>query len=178
MSSQAERASAPPVPAAALTGVAAVALTIIVSCELMLMLDGTIINVALPEIRTGLGYTPSGLSWVSNAFLLAYGGLMLLGGRVGDIIGRRRTFLVGIAVFTAASLAGGLADGPGWLTAARAAQGLGAALAAPSTLALLVTNFQGPLQAKALSVYSSVTASAMTLGLILGGVITSALSWR
>ncbi|MCD0449320.1 MFS transporter [Actinocorallia sp. API 0066] len=176
MSSQAERATSPPVQA--LTGVAGVALAIIVSCELMLMLDGTIMNVALPEIRAGLGYTPSGLSWVSTAFLLAYGGLMLLGGRIGDIVGRRRTFLVGIAVFTAASLAGGLAEGPGWLTAARAAQGLGAALAAPSTLALLVTNFRGPLQARALSVYSSVTASAMTLGLVLGGVITSALSWR
>lgn len=178
MSSQAESATAAPAPEAKLAGVAAVALTIIVSCELMLMLDGTIMNVALPEIRTGLGYTPSGLSWVSNAFLLAYGGLILLGGRAGDIIGRRLTFLIGIAIFTAASLAGGLADGPEWLTTARALQGLGAALAAPSTMALLVTNFQGQLQVKALSIYSSVTASAMTLGLILGGVITSTLSWR
>ncbi|WP_084265672.1 MFS transporter [Actinomadura macra] len=178
MSSSIESATVAPARPAKLTGAAALALTIIVSCELMVMLDGTIMNVALPEIRGGLGFTPSGLSWVSTAFLLAYGGLMLLGGRAGDIVGRRRVFLTGIVIFTAASLAGGLATGPTWLITARAVQGLGAALAAPSTMALLITNFQGALQAKALSIYSSVTASAMTLGLVLGGIITSTLSWR
>ncbi|WP_433345095.1 MFS transporter [Microtetraspora malaysiensis] len=161
-----------------LTGVAAITLAVIASCELVLMLDATIMNVALPEIRGGLGFTPAGLSWVTNAFLLAYAGLMLLGGRAGDILGHRRVFLTGMVLFTAASLLGGLAPSPEVLIIARAAQGLGAALAAPSTLALLTTNFQGGLQAKALGVYSSVTASAMTLGLILGGVITTALSWR
>ncbi|WP_328808633.1 MFS transporter [Nonomuraea montanisoli] len=150
----------------------------IVSCELVLMLDATIMNVALPQIRGGLGFTPAGLSWVTNAFLLAYAGLMLLGGRAGDLLGHRRVFLAGMVLFTAASLLGGLAPSPEVLIVARAAQGLGAALAAPSTLALLTTNFRGGLQAKALGVYSSVTASAMTLGLVLGGVITTALSWR
>ncbi|WP_051467029.1 MFS transporter [Actinomadura oligospora] len=157
---------------------ATLTLAVIVSCELMLMLDGTITNVALPEIRDGLGLSPGDLAWVSNAFLLSYGGLMLLGGRAGDVLGRRRVFTGGMALFTAASLLGGLAQDPAWLIAARAAQGVGAALAAPSTLALLTTNFDGPARTRALSVYSSVTASAMTLGLVLGGVITSTLSWR
>ncbi|WP_433540472.1 MFS transporter [Streptosporangium sandarakinum] len=161
-----------------LTGAAAMTLGVIVSCELVLMLDATIMNVALPQIRGGLGFTPAGLSWVTNAFLLTYAGLMLLGGRAGDILGHRRVFLAGMVLFTAASLLGGLAPSPEVLIAARAAQGLGAALAAPSTLALLTTNFRGEQQVKALGVYSSVTASAMTLGLILGGVITTALSWR
>ncbi|TDC90961.1 MFS transporter [Nonomuraea deserti] len=133
-----------------LTGVAAITLAVIVSCELVLMLDATIMNVALPEIRGGLGFTPAGLSWVTNAFLLAYAGLMLLGGRAGDILGHRRVFLAGMMLFTAASLLGGLAPNPEVLIVARAAQGLGAALAAPSTLALLTTNFRGGLQAKAL----------------------------
>ncbi|SDG94641.1 drug resistance transporter, EmrB/QacA subfamily [Sinosporangium album] len=154
------------------------ALAIIVSCEMVLMLDGTIMNVALPEIREGLGFTPAGLSWVTNAFLLAFGGLLLLGGRAGDILGRRKVFLAGMALFTLASLIGGLSTTAEWLIAARVLQGVGAALAGPSTLALLITNFQGALQAKALAVYSSVTAAAMTLGLILGGVITTLLSWH
>lgn len=153
-------------------------LAIIVSCELMLMLDGTIMNVALPMIGDGLGFTPAGLSWVTNSFLLAFGGLLLLGGRAGDILGRRKVFLIGITLFTVASLFGGLAQTPWQLVATRALQGVGAALAGPSTLALLTTNFDGERQAKALSVYSSVTASAMTLGLILGGVITTLVSWR
>ncbi|MEV4253785.1 MFS transporter, partial [Spirillospora sp. NPDC049652] len=157
---------------------ATLTLAVIVSCELMLMLDGTITNVALPEIRDGLGLSPGGLAWVSNAFLLAYGGLMLLGGRAGDVLGRRRVFVWGTALFTLASLLGGLAQTGSWLIAARAAQGVGAALAAPSTLALLTTAFDGPARTRAMSVYSSVTASAMTLGLVLGGIITSALSWR
>ncbi|GGO66131.1 MFS transporter [Nonomuraea cavernae] len=188
MSSPPERSpAAAPAPAtdaapraadAKLTGFGVMTLAVIVSCELILMLDATIMNVALPEIRGGLGFTPVGLSWVTNAFLLAYGGLMLLGGRAGDILGHRKVFLIGMALFTAASLLGGLAPTPEVLIVARAVQGLGAALAAPSTLALLTTNFQGSLQAKALGVYSSVTASAMTFGLVLGGVITTALSWR
>lgn len=162
-------------PAARATGLT---LAIIVSCELMLMLDSTIMNVALPVIGEGLAFTPAGLSWVANSFLLAFGGLLLLGGRTGDILGRRRVFLIGITVFTVSSLLAGLAQDPVQLIATRALQGAGAALAGPSTLALLTTNFQGERQAKALGVYSSVTASAMTLGLILGGVITTLVSWR
>lgn len=157
---------------------AALALTVIVSCEMMLMLDGTIMNTALPVIKQSLGFTPAGLSWVANGFLLAFGGLLLLGGRAGDILGRRRVFVIGIAIFTVASLLGGLATAPWWLITMRVVQGVGAALAGPSTLALLTTNFQGEAQAKAFGVYSAVTASAMTLGLILGGIITTLLSWH
>ncbi|MFG2049803.1 MFS transporter [Micromonospora sp. NPDC048935] len=157
---------------------AALTLTILVSCEVMLMLDGTVINVALPVIRDGLGFSTAGLSWVVNAFLLAFGGMLLLGGRAGDILGRRRVFLAGIALFTAASLLGGLAQNAEWLVAMRALQGVGAALAGPSTLALLVISFQGDAQTRALGIYSSMTASAMTLGLILGGVIVTLASWR
>lgn len=156
----------------------AVTLAVLVGCELMLMLDGTVLNIALPAIREGLGFSPAGLSWVPNAFLLAFGGLLLLGGRAGDILGRRRVFVVGTVVFTAASLLGGLARSQEWLIAARVAQGLGAALAGPSTLALIITRFQGAAQTRALAIYSSVTAAAMTLGLVLGGLITTTLSWR
>lgn len=159
-------------------GATSLTLAIIVSCEMMLMLDSTIMNVALPMIGEGLGFTPAGLSWVTNSFLLAFGGLLLLGGRAGDILGRRKVFLIGIALFTVASLLAGLAQTPWQLVVTRALQGAGAALAGPSTLALLTTNFEGERQAKALGVYSSVTASAMTLGLILGGIITTAVSWR
>ncbi|MFI6236626.1 MFS transporter [Micromonospora sp. NPDC050784] len=157
---------------------AALTLTTLVSCEVMLMLDGTVINVALPVIRNDLGFSTAGLSWVVNAFLLAFGGMLLLGGRAGDILGRRRIFLAGIALFTVGSLLGGTAQTEEWLVAMRALQGVGAALAGPSTLALLVVSFQGAAQTKALGIYSSMTASAMTLGLILGGVIVTLASWR
>ncbi|KAA5827183.1 MFS transporter [Saccharopolyspora hirsuta] len=155
------------------------ALTLIVSCELMLMLDTTILNVALPSIKTGLGFSEAGLAWVVNAFALAFGGLLLLGGRAGDIMGRRSAFMVGTAVFTAASLLGGVAQSAEWLIAARVLQGVGAALAGPSTLALLVTHFEeGPRRNRALGVYSTVTGSGMALGLLLGGVLTASASWR
>ncbi|MEV6925026.1 MFS transporter [Dactylosporangium sp. NPDC051485] len=167
-----------PEPAPAGGRATALTLTILVSCELMLMLDGTIINVALPVIRDGLGFSTAGLSWVVNAFLLAFGGLLLLGGRAGDILGRRRVFVAGIALFTVGSLLGGLAQTGEWLVAMRALQGIGAAAAGPSTLALLITNFQGPAQTRALGIYSSMTASAMTLGLILGGILVTVTSWR
>ncbi|MER7007664.1 MFS transporter [Dactylosporangium sp. NPDC000555] len=156
----------------------ALTLMVLVGCELMLMLDSTILNVALPAIREGLGFSASGLAWVPNAFLLAFGGLLLLGGRAGDILGRRRIFVIGIVVFTIASLLGGLAPNAEWLIVMRAVQGVGAALAGPGTLALIITNFQGTAQTRALGIYSSVTAAAMTLGLVLGGLITTTLSWR
>ncbi|CAM4266290.1 MFS transporter [Nocardiopsis rhodophaea] len=155
------------------------ALVVIVGVELMLMLDMTIMNIALPDIREGLGFTPTGLAWVVNAFALTFGGLLLLGGRAGDILGRRRVFVVGVLIFTAASLIGGLAVSAEMLIAARALQGVGAALAGPSTLALLMTHFEeGPPRNSALAVYSTVTGSAMALGLLLGGVITFLASWR
>lgn len=157
----------------------AVALTLIVSCEFMLQLDTTIMNVALPTIRDELGFGRTGLSWVINAFLLAFGGLLLLGGRAGDILGHRRVFLAGTALFTFASVLGGLAPTAGTLVAARALQGIGAALAAPTGIALLATGFrEGAQRARAFAVYSTVAGSGLALGLVLGGVLTAGLSWR
>src|SRR5690242_15541331 len=120
-------------------------LAVILGSYLMIVLDVSIVINALPKIHHALGFSATGLSWVQNAYTLTFGGLLLLGARAGDILGRRRMFVVGIGVFTAASLAAGLAESATWLLAARAAQGLGAAIAAPSTLALLTTSFpEGP----------------------------------
>ncbi|GAA1462515.1 MFS transporter [Nocardiopsis exhalans] len=154
-------------------------LAVIVGVEMILMLDMTVLNIALPSIREDLGFTPTGLAWVVNAFALTFGGLLLLGGRAGDILGRRRVFVAGVLIFTFASLLGGLAVSAEMLIAARALQGVGAALAGPSTLALLMTHFEeGPPRNRALAVYSAVTGSAMALGLLVGGVITFLVSWR
>lgn len=176
MSVSTETTLAPARPIAARPGVA---LALILTCQLMLMLDATVMNVALPRIRGDLGFTPAGLSWVMNAYTLVFGGLLLLGGRLGDMFGRRRMFLTGIAVFTAASLAGGLADSAGLLIAARIVQGAGAALAGPSTIALITSTITQP-QAKvrALSLFSAMSSSGFAIGLILGGFLTEWLTWR
>ena len=129
-------ASGPPEDLPPNAGRAAAGIAIVLVAQLMLILDATVVNVALPHIDRALDFGPAGLSWVLNAYTLAFGGLLLLGGRLGDVFGRRRTFEIGLAVFTVASLAGGLAQGPAWLVAARGLQGLGAALAAPGVLAL------------------------------------------
>jgi EmrB/QacA subfamily drug resistance transporter len=147
--------------------------------QLMLILDLTVVNVALPHINTALDFGTAGLSWVLNGYTLAFGGLLLLGGRLGDVFGRRRTFEIGVAVFTLGSLAGGLAQSAGWLIAARSAQGVGAALASPGVLALLTTS--APTQAarnRALALFGAVTSGGMSLGLLLGGAVTDAGSWR
>jgi EmrB/QacA subfamily drug resistance transporter len=155
------------------------ALALIVTCQLMLMLDATVMNVALPRVRADLGFTPAGLSWVMNAYTLVFGGLLLLGGRLGDLFGRRRVFLVGIAVFTAASLAGGFADSAGLLVAARILQGLGAAAAGPNMLALVTSTFtEQKARVRALSLFSAMASSGFAIGLLLGGVLTEWLSWR
>lgn len=157
----------------------AVALAVIVSCEFMIMLDATIVNVALPSIQASLNFSGTGLSWVVNAFLLAFGGLLLLGGRAADILGRRRVFVGGTALFGLASLLGGFATTGGGFVAARAAQGVGAALAGPSGLALLITHFdEGPARNRAFALYSNVSGSGLAVGLVLGGVLSTALSWR
>ncbi|WP_225836336.1 MFS transporter [Streptomyces sp. NK08204] len=154
-------------------------LLVIVTAYLMVGLDSTVVNVALPDIQHGLHFSPTGLSWVLNAYTLSFGGLLLLGGRVGDIAGRRRTLTVGVLLFALSSLLGGLATEGGWLLAARALQGLGAALIAPSTLALITTNFpEGPRRHHALSVYSSMAGIGGSVGLALGGMLTSWASWR
>src|SRR5664279_2093307 len=131
-------------------------LAVILVCQLMVVLDATIVNVALPKIQNALGFSTASLSWVINAYTLTFGGLLLLGARAGDILGRRRTFLAGIAVFTLASLVGGFATSGGFLLAARAGQGIGGALAAPSALALLTTMFaEGRERLRALGLYTA-----------------------
>jgi EmrB/QacA subfamily drug resistance transporter len=155
-----------------------ITLAVIVTCQLMVGLDSTIVTIALPNIRTELHFSDTSLAWVQNAYMLAFGGLLLLGARAGDILGRRRVFVTGIAVFTVASLLCGLATSPAWLLTARAAQGVGAAIAAPSTMALLITNFpEGDRRNRALAVYSAVSGAGGSLGLVLGGVLTSWASW-
>lgn len=143
----------------------------------MIGLDTSVVTIALPQIRDGLGLSTGGLAWIQNSYMLAFGGLLLLGGRAGDVFGRRRTFTAGIGLFTAASLAGGLATEGWWLLAARVAQGVSAAIAAPSAMALIATNFQGGARVRALSVFSAVTGAGAALGMLAGGVLTEA-SWR
>jgi EmrB/QacA subfamily drug resistance transporter len=154
-------------------------LAIILASYLMIVLDISIVITALPKIHHALGFSSTGLSWVQNAYTLAFGGLLLLGARAGDILGRRRMFVAGIALFTAASLAGGLAQSAAWLLTARALQGVGAAIAAPSTLALLTTSFpEGPARTRAVAYYGAVAGGGGSVGLVLGGVLTDWLSWR
>jgi EmrB/QacA subfamily drug resistance transporter len=154
-------------------------LAIILTGYLLVLLDVSILMAALPSIRADLGFSAAGLSWAQNAYTLAFGGLLLLGARIGDLAGRRRTFTAGIALFTAASLAVGLSQSPAWMIAARAAQGIGAALLAPSTLALLSTSFaEGPARTRAMAAYGALAGIGTSVGLILGGVLTDTLSWR
>jgi len=154
-------------------------LAVILGCYLMVVLDVSIIITALPQIHRTLDFSSSSLSWVQNAYALTFGGLLLLGARAGDILGRRQTFMAGIGLFTAASLAGGLAQSAAWLITARAAQGIGAAIAAPSTLALLTVIFrEGRERTRALSLYSVIAGAGGSVGLVLGGVLTDSVSWR
>jgi MFS family permease len=154
-------------------------LTVILIGYLLVLIDVSIVMVALPHIRDSLGFSATALSWVQNASTLAFGGMLLLGARVGDLLGRRRTFIAGIGLFTAASLAVGLAQSPAWLIAARAVQGIGAATLAPSTLALLSTSFPaGTDRARAMAAYGSLGGIGVTIGLLLGGIFTDWLSWR
>ena len=154
-------------------------LLVILTCQLMVVLDATIVNVALPDIQSALHFSRADLSWVLNAYTLTFGGLLLLGARAGDLLGRRRTFLAGIAIFTLASLVGGFATSGGFLLAARAAQGVGGALAAPSALALLTTMFaEGRERMRALGLYTAVSIGGSAVGLVLGGMLTEWVSWR
>ena len=149
------------------------------SAQLMIILDMTVVNIALPHIQSGLHFSATSLSWVANGYTLTSGGLLLLGGRAGDILGRRRLFVAGIALFTLASLAGGFATSAGMLLAARAVQGVGGAMASPAVLALIIGSFpEGRERTKALAIYMGVVTGGSSLGLVLGGVITEWLSWR
>jgi len=154
-------------------------LGLVMLAQLMLVLDATVVNVALPRIATDLHFSPAQLSWVLNAYALAFGGLLLLGGRVGDVLGRRRIFLAGVAVFTLFSLLGGLATDPLFLVVARAFQGVGAAFAAPSVLALITTSARDDkARNRALAMFSAISSMGGALGLILGGILTSTADWR
>ena len=156
-----------------------VLLAVILTAQLMVVLDATIVNVALPHIQRSLGFSTSGLSWVINAYILTFGGFLLLGARAGDLFGRRRVFLFGIAIFAISSLLGGLAVS-GWaLLAARAVQGTGAALAAPCALSLLTTAFpEGQQRVRAIGMYTTVSAAGGAIGLVAGGLLTELVSWR
>jgi EmrB/QacA subfamily drug resistance transporter len=165
----------PPSGAHSSTGV----LVVVLLSYLMIVLDISIVITALPKMQVGLGFSATGLSWVQNTYTLAFGGLLLLGARAGDILGRRRMFVVGLAVFTAASLVIGLAPSAAWLLAARVVQGVGAAILAPSTLALLTAGFpEGPERTRAVAYYGAVAGVGASLGLVLGGVLASWISWR
>src|SRR6266536_2721777 len=156
-----------------------VALAIVLCAQLMIILDLTVVNIALPSIAHGLHFSAPSLSWVLIAYTLTFGGLLLLGGRAGDILDRRRVFMAGIALFTAASLAGGLANSAGWLLAARAVQGAGGAIASPAVLALITASFaEGRERTRALGLYTAVAMGGASLGLVLGGIITEWASWR
>ncbi|MFD0371696.1 MFS transporter [Streptomyces sp. NPDC059071] len=151
----------------------------VLTLQTMLVLDVNVVNIALPDLKAALDFTPTGLSWVLSSYLLPFGGLLLLGGRAGDVLGHRRGLLVGVTVFTAASLLGGLSGSAATLLAARALQGVGAALAAPSVLALIATHFTDEkARAKALGMYSAVSGSGAAIGLVGGGLLTDWLSWR
>jgi len=156
-----------------------IALYVLCAGVLMIVLDVTIVNVALPTIQDDLGFSASSLAWVVNAYLIAFGGLLLLAGRLGDLIGRRTIFLAGLAVFTGASLLCGLAQSEGMLVAARFVQGIGGAMTSAVVLGLIVTMFPEPRdQAKAIGVYAFVASAGGAVGLLLGGVLTQAISWH
>src|SRR5436309_3761208 len=147
--------------------------------DLMIVLDTTIVNVALPSIKDDLGFSQTSLAWVVNAYLLTFGGFLLLGGRLGDLFGHRRLFLGGIALFTVASLACGLSTTQGLLVGARAVQGLGGAVVSAVALSLMMTLFTEPAdRAKAMGVFGFVASGGGSIGVLLGGVITDVLDWH
>src|SRR4051794_17196391 len=154
-------------------------LGIILATYLMIVLDASVVITALPKIHDGLHFSAADLSWVQSAYALTFGGFLLLGARAGDVLGRRTMFVLGIGIFTYASFMAGLAQSPAELLAARALQGLGGAVAAPSTLALLTTTFpEGAERTRALAAYSAVAGAGGSVGLVLGGLLTDVISWR
>jgi len=155
------------------------ALVVIASAQLMVVLDATIVNVALPHVQQALHFSGSGLEWVVNAYAVTFGGLLLLGGRAGDLLGRRRVFTAGLVLFSAASFLGGFATSQWWLLTARAIQGAGGAVIAPTALSLIMTNFrEGEARNRAMGVYSAMAGGGGAVGMLLGGLLTSYASWR
>ncbi|MEV4038649.1 MFS transporter [Streptomyces umbrinus] len=156
-----------------------IALLVIASCQLMVVLDITIVNIALPHIQSSLGFSTENLSWVINAYTLTFGGLLLLGGRLGDILGRRRVFMFGVLLFVLASLLGGLSQESWQLLAARSLQGVGGAIASPTALSLITTTFEeGPERNRAFGVFAAVSAGGSAIGLLAGGLLVEWLDWR
>ncbi|MEU1709178.1 MFS transporter [Streptomyces sp. NPDC005706] len=179
MSSAVQTGASPGTKAAGFSRRPVLALLVIAAAELMVVLDATIVNIALPSIQSGLDMSDSGLAWVVNAYAVTFGGLMLLGGRAGDLFGRRRVFRLGIVTFVLASVLGGLAPNAALLISARVLQGLGAAVAAPTALALIATNFpEGKPRNRAMGTYAAMAGVGSVLGLILGGLLTEYLDWR
>ena len=171
--------AAPAVPAAAAPRRLGLALAVIATAQLMVVLDLTIVTVALPHIQAALHFSGTNLEWVVNAYAVAFGGLLLLGGRSGDLLGRRRILIAGLVVFVLASLLGGLATDQAWLIAARAVQGVGAAMAAPTALSLIAVTFpEGPPRNRAMAVYSATAILGIVAGLLAGGLLVTYLSWR
>jgi EmrB/QacA subfamily drug resistance transporter len=155
-----------------------VVLVLICFAQFMVILDATIVNVALPSIQKDLNLTEGSLQWIVNAYTLVFGGFLLLGGRAGDLLGRKRLFLIGLVIFTGASLLDGLANSEGLLIGARSLQGLGAALISPAALSIIATTFkEGSDRAKALGVWAAIAIGGSAVGLILGGLLTQAFSW-
>src|SRR5437764_13161712 len=155
------------------------ALYVLCAGVLMIVLDVTVVNVALPSIQNDLGFSQAGLAWVVNAYLISFGGLLLLAGRFGDILGRKRVFMTGLTLFTFASLLCGLSDSQGMLVAARFVQGIGGAMTSAVILGMIVTMFQEPReQAKAIGVYGFVASAGGSIGLLAGGVRTQSSNWH
>jgi len=156
-----------------------IALLLLATTQFVIVIDASIVNVALPSIGTALHFARADLSWVVNAYTLTFGGFLLLGGRLADLLGRRRMFMAGLVLFTLASLAGGLAQSEGWLVAARAVQGLGAAIVSPAALSIITTTFaEGAERNRALGIWGAVAGAGGAAGVLLGGILTSGLSWR
>src|SRR5918997_2334587 len=155
------------------------ALYVLCSGMLMIVLDMTVVNVALPQIQDDLGFSASSLAWVINAYLIAFGGLLLLAGRFGDLVGRRTIFLAGLTLFTIASLLCGLAQSQEMLVGARFLQGIGGAMTSAVILGMIVTTFPEPReQAKAIGVYAFVASAGGAVGLLVGGVLTESVNWH
>jgi EmrB/QacA subfamily drug resistance transporter len=156
-----------------------IALLLLAMTQFVIVIDASIVNVALPSIGTALHFSRDNLSWVVNAYTLTFGGFLLLGGRLADLLGRRRMFMSGLVLFSLASFAGGIAQSEAWLIAARAVQGLGAAIVSPAALSIIATTFrEGPERNRALGVWGAVAGAGGAAGVLLGGLLTSGLSWR
>src|SRR5579864_5250451 len=155
------------------------ALLLLAMTQFVVVIDASIVNVALPSIGRGLHFAQTDLSWVVNAYTLTFGGFLLLGGRLSDLLGRRRMFMLGLVLFSLASFAGGIAQSEGWLIVARGVQGLGAAIVSPAALSIITTTFaEGAERNRALGIWGAVAGAGGAAGVLLGGILTSGLSWR